>query len=462
VGSRAAILFVCTLIFIAVALRSRVQGASSSHIPLLYTVAREYNPLAWMHGGEQFPQGAAIFVRDGAQRHALAPEFAASADANVSFDGKSILFAGMQRANDHWQIWETPAPAAGAARSQEPRQITQCDDDCVRPLYVPADRVVYARKIGGNFVLEIAYLSAGGEKPVQLTRAPGNVLPVDVLHDGRVLFEGPYPLGESATPELYTVYTDGSGVESYRCDHGHSRYAGKEISSGDIVFARERGLGRFTSALAHEVAIPAPAGIYSGDVVETPSGEWLVSWRAGAEKKFELRKWKPGTAMLQPEITENGANIVEPALLAQRATPNRFPSGLHEWSYANTLCLNAYTSKTHFADGSIANVRFYAPGPSGAPQLLGTAPVEKDGSFYVRVPGDRPLKIELLDASGNTLKKEAGWYWMRGGEQRICVGCHAGPETAPENVVPAVLLRTIVPVDMTGGKASSASSQGGH
>jgi len=39
------------------------------------------------------------------------------------------------------------------------------------------------------------------------------------------------------------------------------------------------------------------------------------------------------------------------------------------------------------------------------------------------------------------------------------VGCHAGPETAPENVVPAVLLRTIVPVDMTGGKASS---QGGH
>jgi len=453
VCSRAAILFVCALVFIALALHSRVQGAPPSEPPLLYTVAPEYNPVAWLHGGERFPQGAAIFVEDGVKRRALVPGFAASADANVSFDGKNILSAGKQRAHDQWQIWEI------AANSGQPRQITQCADDCITAFYLPADRLVYARKDAGNFVLETASLSAGGEKPLQLTHAPSNSLPVDVLRDGRVLFEAPYPLGEGATPELYTVYPDGSGVESYRCDHGHSRYAGKQISSGDVVFAREGGLGRFTSALAHEVAVPVPAGTYSGDVIETPSGEWLISWRSGAQKKFELREWKPGTAVLQPAIADPGANVLEPALLAQRVTPNRFPPGLHEWAYANTLCLNAYTSKTHFPAGSITSVRFYTPGPSGAPQLLGIAPVEKDGSFYVRVPGDRPLKIELLDSSGKTLKREAGWYWMRAGEQRICVGCHAGPETAPENVVPEVLLHTIVPVDMTGSKPSS---QGGH
>jgi hypothetical protein len=86
--------------------------------------------------------------------------------------------------------------------------------------------------------------------------------------------------------------------------------------------------------------------------------------------------------------------------------------------------------------------------------------VEKDGSFYLRVPGDQPLKVELLDKSGNTLKKEAGWFWMRGGEQRICVGCHAGPETAPDNAVPAVLLRSTIPVDMTAG--NQPLSGGGH
>ena len=32
--------------------------------------------------------------------------FAASADANVSFDGETVLFAGKRSAGDPWQIWE--------------------------------------------------------------------------------------------------------------------------------------------------------------------------------------------------------------------------------------------------------------------------------------------------------------------------------------------------------------------
>jgi ketosteroid isomerase-like protein len=295
---------------------------------------------------------------------------------------------------------------------------------------------------------------------VPITYGPGSFLPLDVLRDGRVLFEAAYPLGENASAELYTVYTDGSGVEAYRCDHGHSRYAGRQLSSSDIVFARVGSLYRFTSALAHEIAIPAPAGTYAGDVIEMPDGAWLVSWHSAAQKNFELRKWKPGMTVLQPEIVESGANVIQPVLLTSRAIPNRHPSGLHEWSYANVLCLNAYTSKYRFADGSIASVRLYTRDTLGEPRLLGIAQVEKDGSFFLHVPGDQPLKVELLDKSGDTLKKEAGWFWMRGGEQRICVGCHAGPETAPENAVPAVLLRSTIPVDMTAG--SQPSSGGGH
>jgi hypothetical protein len=56
--------------------------------------------------------------------------------------------------------------------------------------------------------------------------------------------------------------------------------------------------------------------------------------------------------------------------------------------------------------------------------------------------------MELRDRSGRTIEAERGWFWMRRGEQRVCVGCHAGPERAPENAVPKVLLRTDVPVVM--------------
>ena len=170
--------------------------------------------------------------------------------------------------------------------------------------------------------------------------------------------------------------------------------------------------------------------------------------------------WTPGTESLRPVVTEQNANVIEPALIAARTPPNRHPSGLHDWPNANLLCLNAYTSKYAFAAGSIHSVRLYTRNALGDAALLGTATVERDGSFFVQVPTEQPLQIELLDVAGRTLKRESGFFWMRRGEQRACVGCHAGPETAPENAVPMILLRSTTPADMTGSRAQNVS--GGH
>ena len=451
--ARRTLVFVISIVTMALWAKSTAPVRNAAP-PLLYTVAPEYRPLAWMSGEERFPGGAQIFIAHARSRRLLVPGFVASADANVSFDGKKVLFAGKQRSGDHWQIWEMPL----ADRSL--RQVTHCDDDCVRPFFVPPDQFVFAQKAAGRFVLEIASLGGNNEKILQLTYGPENYLATDVLHDGRILFGSAYRAGNGAVPELYTVYPDGSGVEAYRCDHGHARYAGRQLSSGDLVFVQDGGLFRFTSALADQVAVRPPPGNYSGDVVEMPDGTWLVSWQGARQKHFELREWKPGTSTLQPEVIATAANIIQPVLANQRPTPNIFPSGLHDWVYANVLCLNAYTSKYRFAKGSISAVRVYTRNASGETRLLGTAPVEKDGSFYVRVPGNQPLKFELADNAGNTLKKEEGWYWLRGGEQRACVGCHAGPETAPENAVPEVLVRSVVPADMTAG--NSQTPTGGH
>ncbi len=422
--------------------------------PLLYTAARTYDAIAWLAGGERFPGGATIFIADARGRRALVPAFEASADPAVSFDGKEIAFAGKKHAGDPWEIWTVPAIGG------EARQITKCEDDCVRPLYLQPDAIVYARKVRGSFAIEVVSPTPADQKPLRLSYAPASSLPTDVLLDGRVLFEAAQPPDGNTKSELYTLYADGSGVESYRCDHGASRYAGSQLPSGDIVFARDGRLARFTSALAHEVPVTAPAGTYAGDITTTKDGEWLVSWRGTDQQHFELRRWKPGAVALEPDIAKGGENVVQPVLVRSHPVPNRHPSGLHEWPYANLLCLNAYTSKHRFADGSIVNARLYVRDPDGTARLLGAAPVEKDGSFYVRVPGDQPIRIELLDGAGRTLHGEAGWFWMRRGEQRICVGCHAGPETAPDNAVPAILSRSTTPVDLTNG--STGTSPGGH
>jgi hypothetical protein len=57
------------------------------------------------------------------------------------------------------------------------------------------------------------------------------------------------------------------------------------------------------------------------------------------------------------------------------------------------------------------------------------------------------------------VRKENGWMWARSGEQRICVGCHAGPERSPDNAVPAVLLRTTTPADLTGVPVNAAKGE---
>ena len=87
--------------------------------------------------------------------------------------------------------------------------------------------------------------------------------------------------------------------------------------------------------------------------------------------------------------------------------------------------------------------------------MLGQTPLAADGSFYVEVPADRPIRMELLDAAGARLRSEERWFWMRPSEQRICVGCHAGPERAPENKVPEILNQILTPVKMLGDHGQS-------
>jgi len=419
--------------------------------PFLYTVAKVFEPMAWLHAADRFPSGAEIFVSNENGRRPLAPDFAASADSSVSFDGGKVLFAGKARAADPWQIWELDL--AGGA----PRPITSFPEDCIRPFYLPDDRVVFARRIAGRFVIETKELTSN--KTLDLTYIPSNSLPTDVLRDGRILFESTYPLGSEGNPEIYTMYSDGSGIESYRCDHGAVRYAAKQLSSSDTVFATSRGLARFTSARAQQLSISAPGGEYAGDIAETADGEWLIAWRPDARAPYQLMRWILGSGDLKPLLVKQDANVVEPVPLAPRPIPNRHPSGLHDWPNANLLCLNAYTSKFEIPAGSIHSVRLYTRDDSGHPRLLGTAPVERDGSFFAQVPNEQPLQFELLDASGKSLKREDGYFWMRRGEQRVCVGCHAGPETAPENAVPQILLKSTTPADLTG---TSAQSAGGH
>jgi hypothetical protein len=122
------------------------------------------------------------------------------------------------------------------------------------------------------------------------------------------------------------------------------------------------------------------------------------------------------------------------------------------------MALDARLSRDGDLKKTPASVRLEMLDAQGHVVVTGTAPVEVDGSFYVKTPADKPIRFALLDGKGAVMRQEHGWFWIRSGEQRICVGCHTGPERASENRVPAVLHST-TPTDLTGAKDASATKQ---
>jgi hypothetical protein len=453
-GVRGAVL---SVILIALLCGFSAKNTSATDVPVIVTSAPVYDALAALRGGERFPQGAHLLLVQGGKVDPLVAGFAASADASVSFDAKTVLFAGKRNDGDQWQIWEL------ALADHAVRQVIAGDADVVRPLYLPGRRLVFARRGSQGYQLVAADLD--GKNELALTYTPGSSIPNDVLADGRILFEAGFPLGTGSAPELYLVYSDGSGVESYRCDHGAHRWGGHQLLSGDVVFTHGATLARFSSPLAHEVRVPAPAADYAGAIAETPSGQWLVSARTANGGDYALKSWQPNLSSeksgppLNTLLALPGQNLVEPVLLAPRERPKQHPSALHDWNYANLLALDARQSRGGDLTTTPAKVRLEMQDATGRAVVLGSSPVESDGSFFVKVPADRPIRFLLVDEKGKVVRQEHGWFWVRRGEQRICVGCHTGPERAAENNVPAVLLRSTTPVDLSDAQAPENARQ---
>jgi len=64
-------------------------------------------------------------------------------------------------------------------------------------------------------------------------------------------------------------------------------------------------------------------------------------------------------------------------------------------------------------------------------RILGTVPVEADGSAYFRVPANTPISVQPLDAKGRALQLMRSWLVAMPGETLSCVGCHEPQHEAP-------------------------------
>ena len=94
-----------------------------------------------------------------------------------------------------------------------------------------------------------------------------------------------------------------------------------------------------------------------------------------------------------------------------------------------SLRLVSYEFTFHGIGGEPYRVGF--DGPWDVKRILGTVPVEADGSAHFHVPASTPVAVQPLDAEGKALALMRSWYTAMPGEVVSCIGCHEQQNTAP-------------------------------
>ena len=66
-----------------------------------------------------------------------------------------------------------------------------------------------------------------------------------------------------------------------------------------------------------------------------------------------------------------------------------------------------------------------------ARMLLGTVPMDADGSAYFRAPARKPLYFQAVDEAGRAVQSMRSVVYLQPGEKRGCVGCHEPQAFSP-------------------------------
>lgn len=419
---------------------------------------------------QRFPQGSYLARLQSSKKtdpaDNLTPEFFAAADPSVAFDGTKVLFSGQKTSGGLWQVWEMNPGGSQKA------QITNCAEDCLRAGFLPAGEIVYtvASTKQGHAHSYLAAAKNDGSQAHRITFGPGDYQLELVLRDGRIFASASWPLtvGEGASSRLfYTLRPDGTGLESFRCDHQTpgSRSEAEELDDGALVFMKSTGaetmaggnLARIARGSAHNALLGPTEVISSSPRQLTPEKLVVARWipaLQGAPGKFDLYSFDLRSGAFGERVyAASKMSSIQPVPVVTRTAPRIFWSTLKPAEKSGYfICLDANSSADapngRFATPA-ARVRVMAlDAGNDSESTLGEAPVEKDGSFYVAVPADRPVRFELLDSNGQTVHAEKSWIWARPGEEHGCPGCHADKALVPENRWPMTLRRFDSPTQM--------------
>lgn len=452
-------------------------------VPLSSFAAKQPAPSAdGMRRDDICRQARIVLLSPGsAKPETLTKDFHSACEPDVSFDGKRILFAGKRSSGDNWNIFEMNADGSAV------RQVTNNLGNCRQPVYQStfytivstepwyqitfvSDAAGQVAEYGDQTTTDLYSCRLDGAGIRRLTFNPSGDQDPLVMPDGRILYvawqRGLPSHGSRGIKELFTINSDGSDLALFaRGTPGRVKQMPSVADSGICVFVEATSLPWDGAGSLGSVSLRRPFHSYrrltepGSGLFVSPSpydrnhvltsmrpedgtgshGIVLVDTRTGAvtplydDPKFHDVQARRLVARSEPD---GRSSVVDDEIpTAQIYALNIAISDIPNWlQTVHTPRVRVFegvpkTAKDTSAAGVASDSRLFLP-----KRLLGEAPVESDGSFFLTVPASTPLMIQIVDEEGIAVRS-CNWIWAKNNEKRGCIGCHEDPELTPENAV---------------------------
>jgi hypothetical protein len=408
-------------------------------------------------------------------------------DPQVHYDGKRVLFSYRKGGTPFFHLYEMNLDGTGL------RQITEGPYDDLEPIYLPDGDLLFCSSRCFRWVqcwfTQVAILHRSDSQGRNIRALSANVEQDNtpwMMPDGRVLYMRWEYVDRSRVKyhHLWTMNPDGTGQMVYYGNqhpgivmldakpipgtdkvlavfspgHGRKEHGGRltvvDPNNGpdDRASARALALGQtFPRDLLEDCRDPYPLAD-NCVLFASGSGLYLTDGQGRTEALYRLPD--SGAAWLQeprPVLPRAGERII-PAkvnlaketgyVVLQDILHGRSMKGVQPGEIKKLLVLETLPKPINHS-GTMEPISY--DGTFTLPRILGTVPVEPDGSAYIELPALRSLFFVALDANDLSVKRMQSFLTVMPGETLSCVGCHENrTETArarPSSLVAAALRR---------------------
>jgi len=410
-------------------------------------------------------------------------------DPCVDYEGQRILFSYRKGGTETYHLYEVDADGANL------RQLTDGIYDDIEPCYLPDGGIIFVsartRRWVNCWLTQVANLhrcDGDGKNIRQLSANLEHDNTPWVLPDGRILYMRWEYVDRSQVHyhHLWTMNPDGTGQTVYYGNlyPGDVYIDARPIAGTDrIVLIRSPGHGAtehagYLATLSpkrgpdHRPSLETiPAGNHLRDPWAWADGTFLAARqntlvRVGAGGDVQVLFTAPkefGNAWLheprpllprpREPVLSSHVDLSRPTgrYLLNNVYFGRNMDGIEPSQIKRLLVLESLPKPINFTGGMDP---LSYKGTFSLERVLGTVPVEEDGSAYFEVPALRSLLFVALDARGRAVKRMQSFTTVAPGETLGCVGCHehrvaTPPEGAPR--LPLAARRPASPIEPLDG-----------